>query len=117
MAYASLAFFFFSSTYVDIILRLFPQVVSILQRLRVECLYVCVLLLSLWGKQSGNHLICAEYRVSQYWDGGGGRGCLQETSSLISVGSPGIKMASRRGGDGSGVGGGRGGTRWVFLDR
>lgn len=48
---------------------------------------------------------------------GGGRGCLQETSSLISVGSPGIKMASRRGGDGSGVGGGRGGTRWVFLDR
>lgn len=27
-------------------------------------------------------------------------GCLQETSSLISVDSPGIKMASRRGGGG-----------------
>jgi len=117
MLYASLTLFF--CTDVDKILRLFP---SSLDSEKVACwvsvcLYVSVLLLSLWAKQSGNHLICAEYRVSQYWDGGGGRGCLQETSSLISVGSPGIKMASRRGGDGSGVGGGRGGTRWVFLDR
>lgn len=67
------------------------------------CVCVCVLL-SLKARRCSNHLIEAKCRGQG--DAGGGRGWLQETSSLISVGSPGSKMASPRDlGDGGSVGG------------